>query len=145
MRIPRDKRQDMLLQEWDIPKHQLAYAVRENIKAKNQRRRTIDNLNLEKLDAVIESAKRKFIRTVTFKSRPSKLYQELIVQAGKAAESIANVVASHRDMQDFTPKRRHSDPIIAQEDDYETHRLSARNSVDGSDRYPVKPNLIPAG
>jgi len=117
MLIPRAKRQDMLVKEWNTPPHQCARAIRENMKTKTQRRRTIETLGFEKFDTALESARRKIIRTVTFQKRPSKKYDDMMVQADKAAASVAKVVAV-----DDAPKyvrltKRHTAPIVANEDD----------------------------
>jgi len=117
MLIPRDKRQEMLVREWNTPPQQCARAVRENMKTKSQRRRTIENLGFEKFDTALESARRKIVRTVMFQKRPSKKYDDMMVQADKAAASVAKVVAV-----DDAPKyvrltKRHTAPIVANEDD----------------------------
>jgi len=116
MLIPRDKRQEMLVKEWNSPPHLCARAVRENMKTKSQRRRTIENLGLEKFDTALESARRKIVRTITFQKRPSKKYDDMMVQADKAAASVAKVVAVHDAPEYVTLTKLHSAPIIANED-----------------------------
>jgi len=44
MVLPRKVRTDMLLRDWDLTSRQLADAVRRNVKAKNQRKATVNNL-----------------------------------------------------------------------------------------------------
>ena len=117
MLIPRAKRQDMLVKEWNTPPHQCARAIRENMKTKTQRRRTIETLGFEKFDTALESARRKIIRTVTFQKRPSKKYEDMMVQADKAAASVAKLVAVDNAPEYVRLKKRHSAPIIANEDD----------------------------
>jgi hypothetical protein len=95
MLLPRSVRQEMLLKEWEVPRSQIASAVRTNIKVKNQRRQTVNNMSQknEKIEKIVQSAGRKLKRTVLFKKKPSKEIQELQRQADKAAAVIAQINA----------------------------------------------------
>jgi len=76
--MPREARQEMLIVEWRISQAQIATAVRSNIRTKNQRRRTVNNLGrLNKLEEGLESLMRKLMRLVTFQKRPSKQVEEM--------------------------------------------------------------------
>lgn len=79
MIIPREERQEILIHDWKVPQLSIADAVRSNIRAKNQRRRTVNNLGsmLSVVEEVVESAKRKVRRAVRFESRPSRLASQL--------------------------------------------------------------------
>lgn len=73
MVLPRKVRQDMLKREWDISQKEIAEAVRRNVKVKNQRKATVNNLDkATKMEEIMESAGRKFGRILTFKKSVSK-------------------------------------------------------------------------
>lgn len=93
MLLPRSVRTDLLVKEWDVPRTEIAQAVRSNIKVKNQRRRTVNNMNegTEKLEYVMQSAKRKLKRTLLFKKRPSKQTQELQEKADEVQKFLSQM------------------------------------------------------
>jgi len=95
MLLPRSVRQDMLMKEWQVPRSHIASAVRTNIKIKNKRRQTVNNMSEqnEKIEKIVQSAGRKLKRTLLFKKKPSKEIQELQKQADKAAAIIAQMNA----------------------------------------------------
>jgi len=78
MVLPRKVRQDMLKREWDISQKEIAEAVRRNVKVKNQRKATVNNLDkATKMEEIMESAGRKFGRMLTFKKSVSKQVKEM--------------------------------------------------------------------
>lgn len=78
MVMPREERQEILMDEWKVSQALIATAIRTNIKAKNQRRRTVNNLGkMTKLEEVMESAQRKMKRAVTLQRRPSLRVAEM--------------------------------------------------------------------
>lgn len=63
MVLPRDIRQSMLRKEWGVTQSQIAAAVRTNIKVKNQRRTTVNNLSKgSKVEEALEKASRKVMK-----------------------------------------------------------------------------------
>jgi hypothetical protein len=63
MVLPRDIRQSMLRKEWGVTQSQIAAAVRANIKVKNQRRTTVNNLSKgSKVEEALEKASRKVMK-----------------------------------------------------------------------------------
>ena len=59
MILPRDLRQRMLRKEWDVTQNQIAAQVRTNIRIKNQRRTTVNNLDKStKVEETVENARR---------------------------------------------------------------------------------------
>lgn len=73
MVLPRKLRQDMLKREWDVPQRHIADAVRNNVKIKNQRKATVNNLGkATKVEEAMESAQRKFKRLLTFQKPVSR-------------------------------------------------------------------------
>ena len=81
MVLSREKRQEILINEWKLSQKCLADAIRNNIRAKNQRRRTVNNLSNLLIWRVLgewsESARRKLLRAVRFQKRPSHVAEEL--------------------------------------------------------------------
>lgn len=65
MAIPRRIREDMLRYEWNASRKEITESIRRNVKVKNQRRTTINNLGkATKFEEVMESASRKLKRFV---------------------------------------------------------------------------------
>jgi hypothetical protein len=87
MVMPREERQEILMGEWKVSQGQIAFAIRTNIKAKNQRRRTVNNLGkMTKMEEMQESAVRKMKRVVTFQRRPSSQVLQMTKQHLAAEE-----------------------------------------------------------
>lgn len=65
MAMPREVREDILMEECGFTRSQIAAAVRENIKIKQRRRRTVNNLGkVSMLEEAAESISRKLKRVV---------------------------------------------------------------------------------
>jgi hypothetical protein len=63
MVLPRKVRQEMLKRDWDVSQRQIAESVRNNIKTKNQRKSTVNNLGkATKMEEFMESVARKVRR-----------------------------------------------------------------------------------
>lgn len=78
MVVPRTVREHMLRREWDIPQRLIADAVRQNIKVKNQRRATVNNLDkADKVEEVMEAAGRKLMRGLLLKKSTAQQVAEL--------------------------------------------------------------------
>ena len=85
MVLPRKVRQDMLKREWDISNQQIANAVRVNVKVKNQRKATVNNLGkATKIEEAFESAGRKIRRALLFQKPVSKQVRELEEKVNEA-------------------------------------------------------------
>ena len=85
MVLPRDVRQKMLKQEWDVTQMQIAASVRANVKIKNQRRATVNNLGkATKMEEVMENAGRKVLRGLLMKKSTRKQLEELEHQMNEA-------------------------------------------------------------
>jgi hypothetical protein len=68
MVLSREIRDSMLRTEWDVSRAEIAAAIRETIKVKNQRRQTVQNLNKDKVEEIFEGASKKIFRSLLFKS-----------------------------------------------------------------------------
>ena len=68
MILSREIRDSMLRKEWDISRADIAAAIRDTIKIKNQRRQTVQNLNKDKVEELFEGASKKIFRSLMFKS-----------------------------------------------------------------------------
>ena len=85
MVIPRTLRQDMLRHEWGVSQKEMADAVRENVKVKNQRRTTVNNLGkASAMEQAMEKLGRKFKRTLTLQKPVSKQVKELSAKHDEA-------------------------------------------------------------
>mmetsp|Transcript_21735 Transcript_21735/g.51003 ORF Transcript_21735/g.51003 Transcript_21735/m.51003 type:complete len:263 (+) Transcript_21735:311-1099(+) len=86
MILPRDLRQRMLRKEWDVTQSQIASAVRANIKAKNQRRTTVQNLGKStKMEEAMENASKGV--SGLFGRSTDKKVKKLEEQARKAEQA----------------------------------------------------------
>ena len=78
MVVPRTVREQMLRKEWDIPQRMIAEAVRQNIKVKNQRRATVNNLDkADKVEEIMEVAGKKLMRGLLLKKSTAQQVAEL--------------------------------------------------------------------
>jgi hypothetical protein len=78
MVLPRKVRQDMLRREWDVQQRDIAESVRRNVKIKNQRKATVNNLNkATKMEEAMESASRKLKRLVLLQKPCSAQVRDL--------------------------------------------------------------------
>jgi len=85
MVLPRKLRSEMLKRDWQITQRQIAEAVRRNVKIKNQRRTTVNNLGkASKMEVVMESLNRKVKRTLMLQKSVSKQVKELEVKHNEA-------------------------------------------------------------
>lgn len=78
MVIPRRMREDMLCVEWNTSRKEITESVRRNVRIKNQRRTTINNLGrATKFEEVMESASRKLKRFVKGEKSVRKQVKDL--------------------------------------------------------------------
>ena len=86
MILPRDVRQGMLRKEWGVSQSQIASAVRANIKVKNQRRTTVNNLSKSsRVEEAFENATRKVMKGLLLKNTNKEL-DKLEKQAKQAED-----------------------------------------------------------
>ena len=86
MILPREVRQAMLRKEWDVSQSAIAAAVRANIKIKNQRRTTVNNLSKSsRVEEALENASRKVMKGLLLKNTTKEL-DKLEKQAREAEE-----------------------------------------------------------
>uniref|UniRef100_A0A7S3L534 Uncharacterized protein n=1 Tax=Amphora coffeiformis TaxID=265554 RepID=A0A7S3L534_9STRA len=94
MILPRDVRQSMLRKEWEVTQSQIAAAVRANIKIKNQRRTTVNNLSKStRVEEAFENATRKVMKGLLLKNTTKEL-DKLEKQAKIAEEQKKKLEAS---------------------------------------------------
>lgn len=81
MVLSREERRDILINDWKLTQKSVADAIRNNIRVKNQRRQTVNNLSslqiLRVSAELTESLRRKLARAVRFEKRPSHVAEEL--------------------------------------------------------------------
>jgi hypothetical protein len=68
MILSRELRDIMLRRDWDVSRAEIAAAIRDTVKIKNQRRQTVQNLNKDKVEELFEGASKKIFRSLMFKS-----------------------------------------------------------------------------
>lgn len=120
MILPRDLRQRMLRKDWDVTQSQIAAAVRTNIKVKNQRRTTVQNLGKStKVEEAMESASKGLVSGL-FGRSTDKQVKKLEEQAKKA---------------ELARKQQQLEESMSQEDEPETTLpLDEMDVVDQDDR-----------
>lgn len=90
--VPRKVRYQMLKEEWNVESSKIASAVRSNVKAKNQRKRTVNNLGkMERAEEIMESAGRKFGRALRGQKRPSVECNLMMKEAERAAALLSEI------------------------------------------------------
>lgn len=110
MAMPRTVREEMLMYEFGFSRSQVAAAIRENVKTKNQRRQTLNNLgNYSKMEEVLESIRRKVRRGICGrKSDLDLMCQDAgwIDRSRRSAEFVAEEIAAsqHQSEQELTCK-----------------------------------------
>jgi len=74
--LGREERHEILEGEWEIPQEEIANAIRMNIKAKNQRLRTLNNIGrVSDMEEKMESVRRK-LKKMPWKKKSSKEAEE---------------------------------------------------------------------
>ena len=97
MVLPRKVRQDMLRREWDVQQREIAEAVRRNVKIKNQRKSTVNNLDkATKMEEAMESASRKLKRIVLFQKPVSAQVKDLEEKVDQAEKTRRSLIMRHR-------------------------------------------------
>lgn len=85
MILPRSVRQQMLRKDWDVTQAQIAAAVRQNIKVKNQRRATVNNLGkTTKMEEMMERASKGIMKGLLLKNSTKKEVEKLEKQLDEA-------------------------------------------------------------
>ena len=85
MVLPRTIRHNMLRRDWEIANKHIAESVRNNVRVKNQRKATVNNLGkASKAEEVLESAGRKIKRLITFKPPVSVQVKQLEAKVNEA-------------------------------------------------------------
>jgi hypothetical protein len=103
MILPREVRHQMLRSEWDVSQAQIASAIRNNIKVKNQRRATVNNLGkAEKMEEFFESAGSKIKQGIMLKRSTTKQALELdaMFENANRARNQAKVESMTADMEE---------------------------------------------
>lgn len=122
--ILREERQAMLIEDWGISRIDIANAVRTTFKIKNQRRRSVNNLdNFQKLDMFFESAQRKLKRTLLFQKRTSSQLQDMMEQAAQASAFMKKIAEANVDGVPEDPSAEPSWGDRTEEKDYSGRAL----------------------
>lgn len=95
--LDRYDRSEMLVEDWQVSRVEIAQAIREIFKTKNRRRTTVQNCmsnKSQKLDLFLESARRKLKRTLLFQKKTSTRVEDMLRQAELAALHMARIVSA---------------------------------------------------
>lgn len=129
MILPRDLRQRMLRKEWEVTQSQIASAVRTNIKVKNQRRTTVQNLGKStKMEEAMESASKGFAGLLG-RSTDKKM-KKLEKQMEKAEKARKQQIMEQSMGGEEQPED--TVPIDAEENDEEAENRDVTNSNRGA-------------
>jgi len=111
----------MLRKEWDVTQRQIADAVRTNIKVKNQRRATVNNLDkADKVEEAMENAGRKLMRGLLMKKSTSQQVAELERQWQEAERQRKNAALQQQmagEYDDDDDDGEDEDPTAAEDED----------------------------
>ena len=120
MVLPRDFREDVLLHEWDFSRRDITDSIRQNVKIKNQRKTTVNNLGkATKFEEAMESATRKLKRFVTRKKSVHKQVKDLEAQIDLTNQKRSKLLYLEQDMSQegegtaATEKVSDSNPALA--------------------------------
>ena len=124
MVLPRSVRTSMLRKEWDVTQRQIADAVRTNIKVKNQRRATVNNLDkADKVEEAMENAGRKLMRGLLLKKSTSQQVADLERQWQEAERQRKNaalqqqMAGEYDDGEDEDPTAEDEDSPVEEDED----------------------------
>jgi len=120
MVLPRSVRTSMLRKEWDVTQRQIADAVRTNIKVKNQRRATVNNLDkADKVEEAMENAGRKLMRGLLMKKSTSQQVAELERQWQEAERQRKNAALQQQMAGEYDDDdgEEDEDPTAAEDED----------------------------
>lgn len=96
--LTRPEREELLL-NWGFPFDDIIDSIRANIKVKNQRRQTITNLRVERLEEAFENATRRIKRALLLRSSTTEKAKRLQQQAEVAAKIAPSPSSSVSDEQ----------------------------------------------
>ena len=105
MVLPRDVRDYLLRNEWDVSRADIASAIRESIKVKHQRRCTVNNLGKDKMEEMMERTGKQIMRRLLLKSSTSSALNklELQYQAAEQAKKQAQLERQMAEDGEFEP------------------------------------------
>lgn len=87
MVMPRSERENLLF-SLGYSKKDVADAVRSNIKAKNQRRRTVNNLPVAKMEETVETITHKLKKIVFLKKKQSHCLPSTVITVGPSKSGL---------------------------------------------------------
>lgn len=151
MAMPRSFREEMLRKEWGVRQADIAQAVRENLKIKNSRRRTVNNLDtpMTKVEEKMEGFKKGFKKSLGLRKSFRTQYDKWQSQAQEAA-----VLAERLDAEAMIAEENAAASYIAEEEasasaEIARENQNARPSLSSGDAsgslrrmHPVRPVVI---
>ena len=129
MAMPRSVREEMLRKEWGVKQSDIAQAVRESLRIKNSRRRTVMNLEspMVKVEERMEGVKKGLKRSFGLRKSFNRQYTEWQSQAEKAA-----ILAERLDAETMIAEENAAAAAAALDDADEADRSSGMSAADVS-------------
>lgn len=133
--MPRSVREEMLRKEWGAKQSDMAQAVRENLRIKNSRRRTVNNLDtpMTKVEEKMEGVKKSLKKSLGLRKSFRKQYDQWQNQAQEAA-----ALAERLDAEAMIAEENAAASYIAEEE--ARSRAQIANSENNIVRLSVSPN-----
>jgi hypothetical protein len=123
MVLTREERDALLRKEWEVSRADIAAAIRQTLKIKHQRRHTVQNLNKESVDLLMERAANGLRRSLLFQSSTSqelqRLEQQYLAAQAAARESLSQEMLAEEAKETVPQSRPQS--ITIHEDDGMLH------------------------
>lgn len=134
--LTRQDREELLL-EWGSTFQQIIDAIRSNIRVKNQRRRTVNNIGTyDRWEEAMENAGRKIKRTLLLKKSTKQRVEEMTAQSNTIRVVSQHEVQGNRNASEvnaITPRRRHSE-----DDSEKSPQLTSQSDISSN----VDPAMI---
>ena len=126
MAMPRSVREEMLRREWGAKQSDMAQAVRENLKIKNSRRRTVNNLDtpMTKVEEKMEGVKKSLKKSLGLRKSFRKQYDQWQNQAHEAA-----ALAERLDAEAMIAEENAAAAYIAEDEARASAQTACENNV----------------
>lgn len=126
MAMPRSVREEILRREWGAKQSDMAQAVRENLRIKNSRRRTVNNLDtsMTKVEEKMEGVKKSLKKSLGLRKSFRKQYDQWQSQAQEAA-----ALAERLNAEAMIAEENAAAAYIAEEEARSTAQVASENDV----------------
>lgn len=128
MAMPRSVREEILRREWGAKQSDMAQAVRENLRIKNSRRRTVNNLDtpMTKVEEKMEGVKKTLKKSLGLRKSFRKQYDQWQNQAQEAA-----ALAERLDAEAMIAEENAAAAYVAEEEARASSQIASENNLTG--------------